>query len=66
MLTLVALVCPPLAVSLAGRPSQAAKNIILTAFFYVPGLLHALAVLEKYNIERRNHSLLQAVAGYYA
>ena len=66
MLTVVALVCPPLAVTLAGRPSEAAKNVALTALFYFPGLLHALSVLERHNIERRNTALLQAVAGYYA
>ncbi len=66
MLSVLAVVCPPLAVLAAGRPAQAAANVGLTLLLYVPGLLHALAVVDRHNVERRNEALMQAVAEHYA
>jgi uncharacterized membrane protein YqaE (UPF0057 family) len=62
VLTLLAVACPPLAVLLAGRPSQAAANVGLTALLYIPGLRHALAVVEKHETDRRNAALLRVIA----
>ena len=45
MLYLVAVLLPPLAVLLAGKPFQAILNLVLTLLFYVPGLIHALFVV---------------------
>jgi uncharacterized membrane protein YqaE (UPF0057 family) len=64
MLPLLALTCPPLAVLIAGRRSQAALNVLLTLLLYVPGVVHALTVVDRHNTDRRNAALLRAVALY--
>jgi uncharacterized membrane protein YqaE (UPF0057 family) len=66
MLTLVALVCPPLAVLAAGRPSQVAVSVVLTLCLFVPGVLYALAVVGRHHTEKRNEALLKAVELHYA
>ena len=53
MLYLVAILCPPLAVLLAGKPVQAVLNLILTIFLYVPGLIHALFVVHDRKADQR-------------
>jgi uncharacterized membrane protein YqaE (UPF0057 family) len=62
VLTLLAVVCPPLAVLLAGRSPQAAANLGLTLLVFLPGVRHALAVVDEYETDRRNAALLRAVA----
>ena len=62
MLTVLAVVCPPLAVAAVGRPAEAAANLGLTAFFYVPGACHALRVVGRHRDARRNDALLRALA----
>lgn len=53
MLYILALLLPPVAVLLAGKPFQAVVNLILTLLFYVPGAVHAcLVVHERYNDQR--------------
>lgn len=53
MLYLVALLLPPVAVLLVGKPFQALLNLVLTLCFYVPGAVHAcLLVHEHYNDKR--------------
>lgn len=65
MLPLLAVLCPPLAVLATGRPARAAVNAGLTLCLYVPGVLHALAAVQRHATDRRNEALLQAVAAYY-
>ena len=66
MLTALAVLCPPLAVLAAGRLSQAAANVGLTAALYVPGLLHALAVVRRHQTDRRNETIMRLAALHYA
>jgi uncharacterized membrane protein YqaE (UPF0057 family) len=66
MLALVALVCPPLAVLAAGRSSQVVVSLVLTACLYVPGVVYALAVVDRHQTEKRNQALLRAVELHYA
>jgi len=61
MRSVLAVVCPPLAVLTSGTPSQAARNAGLTLLFYVPGVLHALGVVEKYTVERKYESVFRAM-----
>lgn len=35
---LLAVICPPLAVLLTGKPVQALLSLVLTTFFYFPGI----------------------------
>jgi uncharacterized membrane protein YqaE (UPF0057 family) len=66
MLSLLAVLCPPLAVLVVSRPSQVAVSVGLTSLLYLPGLVHALAVVDRYQVERRNEALLKAVGHHYA
>jgi uncharacterized membrane protein YqaE (UPF0057 family) len=66
MLHLLAILCPPAAVALLGKPSQCALNLFLTLLLYFPGLLHALHVVEQYRTQRRNELLMRLVSQYYS
>ena len=59
MLYLIAILLPPLAVLLAGKPFQAILNILLTALLYLPGLLHAILVVHNHYADRRNERLIR-------
>lgn len=50
---LVAVVLPPLAVLLVGKPVQAILNLILTLFFWLPGALHAILVVSEKKADNR-------------
>jgi uncharacterized membrane protein YqaE (UPF0057 family) len=46
VLILLSIILPPVAVALkCGAGKQLLINIILTIFFYIPGLIHALIVV---------------------
>jgi uncharacterized membrane protein YqaE (UPF0057 family) len=64
MRTLLAVVCPPAAVLLLGKPYQGVINLALTLLLYVPGVLHALSVVSHYNTQRRNETLMRLVSLY--
>lgn len=57
MLYLIAILLPPLAVLLAGKPFQAILNLLLTLLLYVPGLLHAILVVHNHYADRRTARL---------
>lgn len=52
---------PPLAILSCGKPGQFLMNIILTIFFYVPGVIHAVLVVNNYKADKRNEKLIQAI-----
>lgn len=66
MLLALAVVCPPLAVLIAGRPYQAALNLAFTLFFYLPGFVHAWAVVSRHETDRRNETVMRLAALQYA
>ena len=51
---LFAIVFPPLAVLLCGRPFLAILNFILTLAFWIPGALHAILIVAEANRNERN------------
>ena len=59
MLYLVAVILPPLAVLLAGKPFQAILNLILTLLFYVPGLIHAIFVVHNHYADKRQDRMMR-------
>ena len=61
MRSLLAVLCPPLAVLATGTPSQVVANAGLTLLLFVPGVVHALAVVGQYNLERRYESVMLAL-----
>lgn len=60
MLYLVAVILPPLAVLLAGKPFQALLSIPLTLLLYVPGIVHALFVVHNHYADQRTDRLIRA------
>ena len=60
MLYLVAILLPPVAVLLAGKPFQALFNLLLTILLYVPGLIHALLVVHNYYADKRTARIIKA------
>jgi len=62
MRSILAIICPPLAVLLFGTRTQAAANTGLTLCLFIPGVLHALSVVDQYNVERRYESVMRALA----
>jgi uncharacterized membrane protein YqaE (UPF0057 family) len=58
---LIAILLPPLAVLLAGKPFQAILNIPLTLLLWVPGMIHALFVVHNFYADKRQDRLLEAV-----
>lgn len=58
---LVSILCPPLAVLLCGKPGQALLNFILTCFFYVPGLIHAIVVVSNHKADQRTEKVVTAI-----
>ena len=61
MLYLLAVLFPPLAVLLAGKPFQALLNVVLTLALWVPGTVHALFVVHNYYQDRRTDRLIRAM-----
>jgi uncharacterized membrane protein YqaE (UPF0057 family) len=62
---LLAVLCPPAAVLLLGKPSQTVVNLGLTLLLYFPGLWHALSVVDRHKTRRRNETLVRLVTRYY-
>ena len=63
MLYLVAIFLPPVAVLLCGKPVQAILNLILTLLFYVPGLIHALLVVNNHYADKRTERVIKEMKG---
>ncbi|MBA4063693.1 MAG: YqaE/Pmp3 family membrane protein [Isosphaera sp.] len=61
MLPLLATVCPPLAVLAAESPTRAAGNLALTLLLFVPGVVHAHAVVRRRSFRRRYEAVLRAL-----
>jgi uncharacterized membrane protein YqaE (UPF0057 family) len=59
--TVLAVVCPPLAVAASGTRSDLVANLGLTALLFVPGVLHALRVVDRHDTRRRYAELLRAL-----
>jgi uncharacterized membrane protein YqaE (UPF0057 family) len=61
MRSLLAILCPPVAVLASGTRSQALANAGLTLLLFVPGVIHALGIVEKRQVERQYQALFQAM-----
>jgi len=58
---LIAILLPPLAVFLCGKPIQAILNILLTLMFWVPGVIHALFVVHSHLADKRTQKIVDAI-----
>lgn len=59
MLYLLAILLPPVAVLLCGKPLQALLNVLLTIAFWVPGVIHAILVVNSHHADKRNEKLIR-------
>lgn len=59
MLYLLAILLPPVAVLLCGKPIQALLNCLLWVLGIVPGIIHAILVVNSRNADRRNDKLIR-------
>ena len=57
---LLAILLPPVAVLLAGKPVQAVINLLLTLLLWVPGVIHALMVVSEKKADKRAQRLSEA------
>jgi uncharacterized membrane protein YqaE (UPF0057 family) len=54
MLALLTFACPPLAVwRVEKRGHSTALNVLLTLLLYIPGVIHAWQIVERYRLVRR-------------
>ena len=61
MLYLVAVVLPPLAVLLCGKPLQAVSSLPLTLLGWAPGVIHALFVVNNHYADQRAERMIRAL-----
>ena len=61
MMYLLAILLPPIAVLLVGRPMLALLNLVLSCFLYVPGIVHALFMVHSKKSDKRHKELLSAM-----
>jgi uncharacterized membrane protein YqaE (UPF0057 family) len=59
MLYLLSFLLPPLAVLLAGKPLQALLSLVLTMLGWVPGVVHALFVVNAHYADRRTDRIIR-------
>lgn len=53
MLYLLAIILPPVAVLFAGKPFQALINLVLTLCLWIPGMIHAILVVNEKKADKR-------------
>ncbi len=56
---------PPLAVLTTGRIGALILNIILTIFFWIPGIIHAILVVNEFYEDRRHRQLMRVARRRY-
>jgi uncharacterized membrane protein YqaE (UPF0057 family) len=49
----LAILLPPLAVLLCGKPFSAVVNLVLTCFYWAPGAIHAVLVVNSHKNDKR-------------
>ena len=60
---LLAIILPPIAVLICGKPIQALLNLVLTILLWIPGMIHALFVVNGYYADRRTDKVIEAIKG---
>ncbi len=57
----LAIILPPVAVLICGKPIQALLNLLLTLLFWIPGMIHALVVVNGYYADQRTDKIVDAI-----
>ena len=58
---LLAILFPPIAVLLKGKPIQALLNIVLCCLCWIPGIIHAVMVVNSANADKRTDRIVEAI-----
>lgn len=53
MMYLLAIILPPVAVFLCGKPVQALINLVLCCLFFIPAIIHAFMVVSEHKADHR-------------
>jgi uncharacterized membrane protein YqaE (UPF0057 family) len=56
---------PPVAVLTTGRLGAFLLNLLLTLFFWIPGVIHSILVTQDYYAARRHRELLRATRRHH-
>lgn len=59
----LAIILPPIAVLLCGKPLQALLNLLLCLLLFIPGVIHALLVVHDHKANKRTERLIKAGGG---
>lgn len=59
MIYILCIFLPPVAVLLVGKPIQALINLVLTLCFWVPGVVHAILVVNGAKADKRTDRLIK-------
>ncbi|MDB5138976.1 MAG: rane protein YqaE-like protein [Mucilaginibacter sp.] len=54
----ICFLCPPLAILTTGKVGAFILNIFLTLFFWIPGIIHAILVTNKFYDDRRHRQFM--------
>jgi uncharacterized membrane protein YqaE (UPF0057 family) len=57
--------CPPIAILTTGKLGAMLLNIILTIFLWVPGIIHAILVVNKYYDDKRHRQFMNVARRGY-
>ena len=63
---LLAILLPPVAVLMCGKPVQACLNVLLTICFWIPGVIHAMLVVSSTQADNRTTKLVTSNAAVAA
>lgn len=58
---ILAIIFPPLAVLLCGKPIQAVLNVVLTLLGWFPGMIHAILVVNNHLADKRAARIEKAI-----
>ncbi|MGD8453846.1 MAG: YqaE/Pmp3 family membrane protein [Phycisphaerae bacterium] len=58
---LLAIVLPPVAVLLCGKPIQAVLNVFLCLLVWIPGVIHAWSVVSERKADKRTERQTKAL-----
>lgn len=61
MLYLIAILVPPVAVLLCGKPVQFLLNLLLCLVFWIPGIVHAVLVVNAHLADKRTREIVEAI-----
>jgi uncharacterized membrane protein YqaE (UPF0057 family) len=60
MMYLLAILLPPVAVLLCGKPFQALLNLVLWVLGIIPGIVHAILVVASHQADQRTNRIIRA------